>query len=133
MNQKTLLVALLLLAISSCTIQPKVVLFNNADEAITISVAENSVRINSKKSRKIELYFVREFEVQLGATQYFYSVDYWPDDYAYFTGWWLFVDRKLKAQFNADGTILVLTQDQDPPISELVGQPRGFPLKPDAK
>jgi hypothetical protein len=132
MNQKALLVAMLLLPISSCTVAPKVILFNNAGEAITISFAGDSYRINSAKSRKIELYFVREFQVQMGATQYSYSVEYWSDDYAYFTGWWLFAARKMKAQFNADGKIFVLTQDQTPPISAVVGQPRGFPLVPGA-
>lgn len=132
MNLKLLLTALLLLAVSSCTIQPKVILFNNADNAITISFADDSYRIDSGRSRTIQLYFVREFQVQVGATKYSYDVDYWPDDYAYFTGWWLFADRKLKAQFNADGRIFVLTQDQSPPISPIADQPRGFPLVPDA-
>ena len=44
---------------------------------------------------------------------------------------WLFADRKLKAQINADGRIFVLTQDQSPPIAAMASQPRGFPLVPD--
>ena len=132
MNQKILLTALLLLPISSCTIQPKVKIFNNAVEAITISIADDSYQVGPGKSRKIELYFVSEFQVQMGAIQYFYNVEYWPDEHAYFTGWWLFARREMKAQFNADGTIFLLTENQSPPISAIVGQPRGFPLVPDA-
>ena len=130
MNAKLLLAALLLFTASSCTISPKVILYNNADEAITISFVDDSYRIGSGRSRSIRLYFVRDFQVQVGTTTYSYDVDYWPDDYAYFTGWWLFADRKMKAQFNADGRLYLLTEDQSPPIRTTTNQPRGFPVEP---
>ena len=130
MNTKLLLAVLLLFTVSSCTISPKVILYNNADDSMTISFAEDSYRISSGQSRTIQLYFVREFQVQVGTTSYSYDVESWPDDYAYFTGWWLFADRKMKAQFNADGRIYLLTEDQGPPISTITDQPRGFPLEP---
>ena len=130
MNPKLLLAALLLFAASSCTVWPKVVLYNNADDAITISFDDKSYRIGPGRSRSIRLYFVSEFQVEAGATSYSYDVVNWRDDYAYFTGWWLFASRKMKAQFNADGRIYLLTEDQSPPTSKIADQPSGFPLEP---
>jgi len=130
MNANHLLAVLLLFTVSSCTMQPKVILYNSADDSLTISFADNSYRIGSRRSRTIRLSFVREFRVQVGTTSYSYDVESWPDDYAYFTGWWLFADRKMKAQFNADGRIYLLTEDQRPPIPTTAGQPSGFPLEP---
>ena len=65
----------------------------------------------------------------MGTTSHSYDVVFWPDDYSYFTGWWIFADRKMKAQFDADGRIYLLTEDQTPPVSTFADQPDGFPLE----
>ncbi len=49
MNQKILVTAVLLLLLASCTIQPKFIVFNNAEETITVSFADDTYRIKSIK------------------------------------------------------------------------------------
>ena len=122
-------VALLALALSSCTIIPIVDLYNDAPTQIRVLVENDTYSIEPASMESFD-YPSADWgtvRVCLDGSLLQYVIPYPPTEY-YRTG--LFRGR-IRVQLGGDGRIWILKPDDVFPLSEDAEQPGPFPLVPE--
>lgn len=122
-------VAILALALASCTIIPIVDLYNHAPKQIRVLVEDDTYSIDPASIESFDYPSADwgKVRVCLGGSLLQYAIPYPPTEY-YRTG--LFRGR-IRVQLGGDGRIWILKPDEVFPLSEDVEQPGPFPLVPE--
>ena len=125
---KIIISILLISIVTSCTLIPYIVLFNNTSEKIIVTY--------SGKKYLLEPYSLKEImavgeilEIETSKTSWFYKVAYFPQSFIKHE----FTKDLINIQLQSNGWIYILYPTNNLPAKTFPMQPEGYPLKPKGK
>lgn len=114
----------LAILVSSCSIRPKIFLYNNSGQALTILTEDGSYHVVGGAIVEILYPKSQTMQINVQETQWKYKLAYPPKEYMTVGG------HEMHFQIEANGFIYVLLPQQQGPALDLSAQPKGFPLTP---
>ena len=112
--------------LSSCTIPPELILYNNTGERLTVASGDHSQLIEPKKEAKVPFPFGdKSLSITCASNTWTYTLKYPPHDFCGPSS-----HLRIKSQVESNGFIYVFPKDVGLPGEDLSRQPEGFPVKP---
>lgn len=123
------------LFVSGCTLATSCTLFNNSGRQIAIDVTGPDgtayvLSLAPGASAKIDHWVFSDVRISTSDETWTYATTDPDESFIRYPGFFLWVERRFRAQLQADGRIFVVAPDATFPQAELPPQPYGFPLEP---
>lgn len=118
---------LLVFILSSCSIKPKLVFYNNTEFIIEIKNDKDLLgKVNGGHEINFSYPITQNFSINTGETNWIYKITNYPPVENYRRN----TRATIYMQIESTGKIYVLKTTEEFPLTDFNNQPPGFPLKP---